>query len=43
MPSLTRRRDPDASQETWFINYGDVRVGMFGRRAGVPADADQWG
>jgi len=43
MPSLTRRRDPDAPQETWFINYADVRVGMISRRAGVPADADQWG
>ena len=26
MPELTRRRDPDAAQETWLIHYGDVRV-----------------
>jgi hypothetical protein len=26
-PELTRRRDPDAQQETWLIHYGDVRVG----------------
>ena len=43
MPTLTRRRDPDAPQETWHIHYGDVQVGMIGRRAGVPAEADQWG
>jgi hypothetical protein len=24
---LTRRRSPDARQETWLIHYGDVRVG----------------
>jgi hypothetical protein len=27
MPALTRRRDPDAQQETWLIYYGDVQVG----------------
>jgi hypothetical protein len=27
-PELTRRRDPDAQQETWLIYYGDVRVGV---------------
>ena len=43
MPTLTRRRDPDAPQETWHIHYGDVQVGMIGSRAGVPADADRWG
>ena len=43
MPTLTCSRDPDAPQETWHIHYGDVQVGMIGRRAGVPAEADQWG
>jgi hypothetical protein len=43
MPPLTRRRDPDASQETWLINYDDIRVGSISRRAGVPVDKDQWG
>ena len=32
MPQLTRRRDPDASQETWLIHYGDVRVGVITER-----------
>jgi len=27
MPTLTRRRDPDASHETSLIFYGDVHVG----------------
>src|ERR1700739_1744987 len=43
MPTLTRRRDADASQETWLIHYGDVRVGSMGMRTGVPIDKDQWG
>jgi hypothetical protein len=41
MPSLTRRRDPDANQETWLIHY-DIRVGSIAMRAGVTADKDQW-
>src|ERR1700739_3743686 len=32
MPTLTRRRDPDASQETWLIHYGDVRIGTIAER-----------
>jgi hypothetical protein len=43
MPVLTRRRDPDANQETWLIHYDDIRVGSISQRAGVPADKDQWG
>ena len=43
MPSLTRRRSPDAQQETWLVYYGDVQVGTISQRAGVPADADAWG
>ena len=42
MPTLTRRRSPDAQQETWLVYYGDVHVGTISERAGVPADADQW-
>ena len=41
MPTLTRRRSPDAQQETWLVHYGDVHVGTISERAGVPADADQ--
>jgi hypothetical protein len=36
MPELTRRRDPDAQQETWLIYYGDVRVGVIAERIGNP-------
>ena len=25
MPALTRRRDPEARQETWLVYYGDVQ------------------
>jgi hypothetical protein len=42
MPSLTRRRAPDAKHETWLIFYGDVRVGAIGERWGNPAVADPW-
>jgi hypothetical protein len=28
MPSLTRRRSPDAEQETWLVYYGDIQVGI---------------
>ena len=41
MPTLTRRRDPDARQESWLILYGDVYVGTFGLRSGNPFDTDQ--
>jgi hypothetical protein len=27
IPALTRRRDPDAQQETWLIQYGDIHLG----------------
>jgi hypothetical protein len=43
MPALTRRRNPDASQETWQVYYGDVRVGAIAIRSGNPADTDPWG
>jgi hypothetical protein len=26
MPALTRRRDSEANQKTWLINYDDIRV-----------------
>jgi hypothetical protein len=42
MPALTRRRDPDANQETWLIHYDDILVGSIAMRAGVPVDRDQW-
>ncbi len=43
MPTLTRRRSDDPHRESWIIFYDDVRVGMIGKRAGVPVDVDQWG
>src|SRR5215468_2689523 len=42
MPQLTRRRDPDASQETWLIHYGDVRVGVIAERVGNPDSTPEW-
>jgi hypothetical protein len=42
MPELTRRRDPDAQQETWLIHYGDVRVGMIAERVGNPDHTPGW-
>jgi hypothetical protein len=41
MPALTRRRDPNASQENWLIHYGDVQVGTVGLRSGNPFGTDQ--
>jgi hypothetical protein len=34
MPALTRRRDPEASQESWLILLGDVYVGTISRSIG---------
>src|SRR4051812_10601509 len=34
MPTLTRRRSPDAREEAWRIFYGDVRVGTIAKRVG---------
>ncbi len=42
MPVLTRRRNPDARQESWYILFGDIHVGTIGLRSGVPMHADQW-
>jgi hypothetical protein len=41
-PALTRRRSPDALQETWHVYCGDVRVGSIAMRSGNPADTDPW-
>ncbi len=38
MPELTRRRDPDALQETWLVYYGDVHAGTIAIRSGNPTD-----
>jgi hypothetical protein len=43
MPTLTRRRVPEAANEAWRVFYGDVPVGTISIRAGVPVDANQWG
>jgi hypothetical protein len=37
MPQLTRRRDPNTTQETWGAYYGDVQVGTIAERAGNPS------
>jgi len=42
MPQLTRRRDPEAQQETWLIHYGDVRVGVIAERVGNPDSTPGW-
>jgi len=42
MPELTRRRDPDAQQETWLIYYGDVRVGVIAERIDNPDSTPGW-
>jgi hypothetical protein len=42
MLTLTRRRNPDARQESWLIHYGDVHVGTIGLRSGNPFATDQW-
>jgi hypothetical protein len=42
MPALTRRRDPDAHQETWLVFYGDVHAGTIMRCVGNPNAAPQW-
>jgi hypothetical protein len=41
-PALTRRRDPDAHQETWLVYYGDVHAGTIMRCVGNPNMAPQW-
>jgi hypothetical protein len=42
MPSLTRRRDPEARQERWRIFYGDLHVGTISLGSGNPSGGDQW-
>jgi hypothetical protein len=42
MTQLTRRRDPEAQQETWLIYYGDVQVGTIAERVGNPTDTPRW-
>jgi hypothetical protein len=42
MPALTRRRDRQASQETWLIYFGGIHAGTIGLRSGNPTTADPW-
>ncbi|WP_315747570.1 MULTISPECIES: hypothetical protein [unclassified Bradyrhizobium] len=42
MTALTRRRDPDALQESWRVFYGDVEAGHISRCSGNPAGRDAW-
>jgi hypothetical protein len=42
MPTLTRRRCPDAHQETCLVYYGDVHAGTIMRSVGNPNAAPQW-
>ena len=43
MPALTRRRDPDARQESWLVYHGDVHVGAIAIRSGIPHNQAPWG
>jgi hypothetical protein len=43
VPTLTRRRSPDAAQETWLIHYGDIHIGTISMRAGAHSNVDRWG
>jgi hypothetical protein len=40
MPAVTRRRDPNALQETWLVYLTDVHVGTIS--VGNPNAAPQW-
>jgi hypothetical protein len=40
--ALTRRRDPNVSQECWRIHYGDVVVGSIAQSIGNPGAAPRW-
>lgn len=42
MPTLTRRRDRNAGQESRLIYCGDVHVGTIGLPIGNPIDSDPW-
>jgi len=42
MPALTRRRDRQASQETWLIYFGDIHAGTIALRSGNPTTTDTW-
>jgi hypothetical protein len=43
MPALSRRRDPDALQETWLVYFGDVHVGTIAIQSGIPHNQAPWG
>jgi hypothetical protein len=43
MANLTRCRSPDAREECWHVDYGDVHAGTIAIRTGVPHDEDPWG
>jgi hypothetical protein len=42
MPALTRRRNPDAPEDCWHVDCGDVHGGTIAIRSGCPVDVDQW-
>ena len=42
MPTLTRRRDPHARQESWRVYFGDIRVGMIAQCVGNSDAAPKW-
>jgi hypothetical protein len=42
MTALTRRRDPQAREESWQVFYGDVRAGRISKRTGNPFGTDSW-
>lgn len=43
MPPLSRRHDRnDPRREMWLVYFGDVRVGLIGRRTSLPNSVPQW-
>ncbi|WP_315783249.1 MULTISPECIES: hypothetical protein [unclassified Bradyrhizobium] len=42
MTSLTRRRDPQAPNETWRIYFGDVQAGTIAKRTEGPSGSPSW-
>ncbi|WP_315768179.1 hypothetical protein [Bradyrhizobium sp. SZCCHNR2012] len=42
MATLTRRRAPDAQQDSWRVMYGDVEAGAIALRTGNPAGTSPW-
>ncbi|WP_315705077.1 MULTISPECIES: hypothetical protein [unclassified Bradyrhizobium] len=42
MSTLTRRRDPQARDESWRILFGEIEAGTISRRTGNPSGTPEW-